>query len=387
MIFKIALKQLKTNLYSNILIIIQLSVVFALIVAMISAVASRSQYYTPFKKHLDITGVICEITGGIEEHFYSTLKKVDNVVFTYAGYIEDESDDFQIIGYNNDIYENFTPTLSSGEWLTTNNKSEFLQAVISENDFDIKTGDIILIGDIKIEIIGVVADNSYVFGYMGNHDINMDYRDLYAIYNHNYYNGEEKEKPLIFFRHNDMKKYNMDTWTYGTAIITYEDDITKEEISFNRNSFMKLGTTRSASTEIITENSKKYIYQELYLLVPIMLCVLIITLNSTISINAVSTKRQLKNYSIYYICGSLWKQCGLINLISSLIICLLSSVLAALGLLVLKYTGVLSQTVVGFGIWQAIACASVIIIYLTLSLLLPLRIIGKTSPKTVLYRN
>ena len=147
---------------------------------------------------------------------------------------------------------------------------------------------------------------------------------------------------------------------------------------------MTLSKTR---LDEMKSNSLEYIFSQIYTLFPIMICILIFTLVGTISVNALSAKKQLRNYAVYYICGLKWKQCAMINFISSLISVLTSFILSMIILLVMKHLNFLGNTVVKTGVWQFLVCLILIAVYLLFSIILPLNIIGKTTPSQILKTN
>ena len=100
------------------------------------------------------------------------------------------------------------------------------------------------------------------------------------------------------------------------------------------------------------KNSEKLVYNQVYLLLPIIICVFLITAISVISVNAITVRRQLKNYAIYNICGLSWKKCCLINLLSSIIMCLIAIIMMVISVVLTKYISFFSQTVIDFGIIQ-----------------------------------
>jgi len=135
------------------------------------------------------------------------------------------------------------------------------------------------------------------------------------------------------------------------------------------------------------KNSLDYIFQQIYILLPILICILILTLVSAISVSALSAKRQLKNYAVYYICGLKWKQCALINFYSSLISVLISFVLSIISIIVIIITDSFGETVIELGMWQILSCILIMTIYVLLSVLLPISIIGNNTPNQVLRSN
>ena len=71
----------------------------------------------------------------------------------------------------------------------------------------------------KIKVIGVAADNTYLYGYTSgeNGDINQDFRDLFRVYNHNYEIAEMNGSvPKVLMSYEDAKK----TWIRNCGLWT-----------------------------------------------------------------------------------------------------------------------------------------------------------------------
>ena len=77
----------------------------------------------------------------------------------------------------------------------------------------------------------------------------------------------------------------------------------------------------------------------------------------------------------------------MINFFSSLTCALISFVLSISAAFIAKVFGILGETVIELGIWQLSGCAIIILLYILLSMILPISIIGKNSPNQVLKAN
>ena len=390
MIYKLAVKQLLRSKSSNIIIIIQLSVILLLILTMVSTIVSRGKYFFPFKDMLNEPGVICSFTGNAESEVNEKLQEVDSSVFTYMSFIYDNNVEFQVYSYKEDCLYKVKPTIADGNWLTESNNDEYIHAVITENEYGIKTGDFISCGNNKIKIIGVVADNTYLYGYASgaNGDVNQDFRDLFRVYNHNYEITEMNGSvPKVLMYYEDAKKLELETVIYGHCIISFNDNISDEIIKQNKQAIVEMHGSIYADNSTALKNSEKLVYNQVYLLLPIIICVFLITSISTISVNAITVKRQLKNYAIYNICGLSWKRCCLINLFSSMIMCLIAIIMMSISSVLTKYISILSQTVIEFGIIQVLSCIFLIVVYLILSMIMPIILMKNNTPKEILASN
>ena len=136
----------------------------------------------------------------------------------------------------------------------------------------------------------------------------------------------------------------------------------------------------------INKNSIAYFKVQIYNYLPIIIVVLLLTLVSSISITALSTRQRLKDYGIYYVCGLKWKSCCIVNLFYSLIITVSSVFCATVLMIFSKYIPKLDQTVILWNIWVFISVLLISILFIIGSMMMPLIIIGKNTPKEVLAK-
>ncbi len=408
MLFKLGFKNLKQNFLMNILIILQMTVVFIIFVSMISTIVSRFSYYNPLKEYLnEQTSFICipnginPETGNTTDELYDLVEEEDEIVaqYNFIAYYDDgiepedgEDDDFEsqkFISYDDKFVEMFTPELESGNWFDLDRPvQDVIPVVVSQNNYGLKVGDVITFIDplfyneVTAEIIGVLKDNTKIIDMSSSYSENVDYRYLYRNYKF-----ESEEKTLFITMQRDVADTGLLTQLNGNVIIKYNDDTSEETIAENYSKLGQMATLYSTNGSIIKEGSLDYIFSQIYILMPIFICVFILTLVGAISTSALSAKRQLRNYAVYYICGLKWKQCTVINLFSSLICILISFALSIIAAFIAKATGILGDTVISLGVWQILGCVVIMIIYVLFSIILPLNIIGNNTPNKILKSN
>lgn len=133
-------------------------------------------------------------------------------------------------------------------------------------------------------------------------------------------------------------------------------------------------------------NSMAYLYTQVYNLLPIIIVLMLLTIVSSISSSALSTKKRLKDYSIYYICGLRWRQCVFINMIESATLAVISIIISCALLALSQFTALSDYVKI---IWNPISIASllcIVILYILMSMLMPILIIGKNTPKQILTK-
>lgn len=410
MLFKLGLKNLRHNLLMNILTVLQMTVAFVILITMISTIVSRFRYYTPIKEFLDSKGYFYNILNAINPKTGYTLRTTDEIhdliegedvvaaqytpwlIYSPDGQEEvptDEENGYidRFVSYDDKFAEIFTPELESGQWFDLNKPvGDVIQVVVSKNNYELKTGDVISLycfdTEIKAEIIGILKNDTKIIDQSTRLAEKIDYRNFY-----NDFKPEREETQVFLMLQKELIDKSVVMQLNGNVFVTYPDSTPPEVIEKGNQAMKQLHSAYTSSTEDMKENSLEYIFSQIYDLMPIFICVLTLTLVGAVSTSALSAKRQLKNYAVYYICGSKWKQCALVNFWSSFISVMSSFVLSIGGIFIAKALGILGNTVIEFGIWQMSGCAVIIVIYILLSIILPLNIIGNNTPNQVLKSN
>ncbi len=377
--------------------VVQLAAVITMLTLIVSAVISRYTKFEPFEKYIDRKGYmiifsdmatypeeLAEITGGAE-------CITNQFVNAYDG---DTALDG--ISYSDEFIEAYSPPIKEGIWLAdtdeTYEKDGYIPAVVTScggryTVGDVFESDMVMSFDesgapdkvvtARYKIIGVTEDNVSIASYIVNNYAPHSYNDIYAVFNDEY-----ETKDFLLTRNSDTYAcYGHDGALHGAQFV-FCDNLTDEEYAELGEKLSRAKGSYAPLSEVYS-NSMQYIYEQMYTLFPIAVCIFILTIISTVSISAIYTKRQLRNYAIFYICGARWRTCALRSLKNSAITCGIASVLAAVVLVVGKLT-LLKETVISFGIWHFAVCAVVIILYLALSMIMPLAVIGSNSPKEVL---
>lgn len=408
MLFKLGLKNLRHNLLMNILTILQMTVVFVILISMISTIVSRFRYYDPIRNFLNSKGYFYNIQYGINPDTGMTLRTTDEIhdliegedeiaaqydVWLEYKYNNDEDNDTDeaakdhFISYDDKYAEIFTPELESGHWFDFKRPIQnTVPVVVSKNNYGLKVGDVISLycmdSEIKAEIIGILKDDTKIIDTSFRSKEKIDYRNFYRDYKF-----EREESTAFLMLQRDLIDKSVIMQLNGNVFVTYPDNTSEEVMEKNNQTMKKMRAAYSQSTAIMNENSFEYMFSQIYNLMPIFVCTFILTLVGAISTSALSAKRQLKNYAVYCICGLKWRQCASIIFFSSLTCALISFILSISAAFIAKANGILGETVIELGLWQLLGCAIIFLFYILLSMILPISIIGKNSPNQVLRAN
>ena len=408
---KHSLAELKTEAHSagflifKVLETVQLSAVLVLIISIWSAGMSRYDLYTPFADLLQGKGYVVNYQGEYmyTDDFRKSVKgsRVFNVCwlnFSPEGVDSDSEDEmYKTVAYDDEIIDRFAPKLSDGVWLNGTEHSyqnDKMIPAIAAPDSSYSVGDKIIspdnmtewdenyeptrIEDLCFIVVGKLEDNASVFSYPYHYGMMIDHRDLYGVYNGNYVDDD-----VFLIRERDIFDiYGFDAPITGIQLVDCTG-LSDEEYMETGGILKRTAGSAVVSFEELNSGSMDYIFSEMQTVFPIALCIFILTVISSISISAIYTKRHLRTYAIFYICGARWRNCALRSLRSGLITCGASVLLTAAVLVIGKLT-FMKETVISFGLIPLAVCAGVLIVYLALSMIMPLLIIGKTEPREIL---
>lgn len=419
MLLRLGWKDFLRNLFLNVLIILLLMVVFLAALTAVSAVEIRMKDYDKLKPFMDKKGVYLEVellTHGANRLVYKDAQEIKDalsgaedvltVAEVWESYVKGKK--VNTWCYSTEVVDMMSPDMETGRWfMAEDNQSKTLKAVVSHNADGIKTGDIITIKSglmdcsQEAEVIGVMEDNVKLYSTALYGEPYKDYRDCFYTYNYETEGGT----PLLILSDRQILGNQAKRWfpylnyrlngeigfmkqIKGGILITYPDTVSDETIEED---MMMLGIGgmiyHRISLSKMRENSRKYIFEELYNLFPIILCVMVFILIAAVSAGAISVKKGLKNYAIYYICGLRWSQCARISLVNSMIAAMTAFLFVHFSVAGMQVLGKLEENAIRLGFWQVLVCAVLMVFFVLVSWLLPMSIVRHTSANRVLREN
>ena len=425
MILRSAFRQLKRNKFMNILIIIQLASVLSIIFVLVSLIRSRLEYYLPFREEFSKEGFLCEINyitdRDLEEQFPEASFEFSYGEFLYVNGeydpdLESSSggeDNKEAIKYNFDplIYSDkwinaYTPEMESGNWISELPEYEenVVHAVVTpDNPYGFSVGDEFELTDYtgdgvvegtngkrhstKVKICGVIAPKQYTIGHskFNKTDIatQKSFFDMYFTFDPELENRWGIIIPQSEYDKSELYKAKNYHVISGMSFI-FTENMSDEDID-SLKQMLSEGYICSYKENLseIRKNSFTYIKEQLYVLLPIALCIFLLTMITTISVVSISLDGSLRTYGVFYICGARWRSCVTISVVSSLMIVLISM---CLSLAALKAVSGRINTIISFGEWEYISMIIISAIYLLLSVIIPLITIKNVKPRDVIKR-
>lgn len=379
---------------------LEIAIIMYLGVIIISTYFLQSQKYQPYSETLKSEGVRVFWDSwlgssyanhdGLDE-LMNNLKKTKSVQYTLSEYVYlfNLSDmDFRVIGYDS-IMADYNPDMLEGVWYSYYEGSEPLVVVVTQNQYGIKTGDTIDIFYKHEDENSKKFVTAYVCGVMRNGEGYIDgnmYRspagilDYYKVFNSET-NSVDLENPIIFMALEDMEEQGLGNIDYG-LYIEYEDDISAEEIEHNEEVLLDKGMINTFKE--LRSNSLDEIMKKLMIIIPIAFGALFFVTISIACSSAIDTNKALKDYAIYYICGMKWNGIIVMRLINGIITGALAGMIMYIISQLISRASFGKDIVFEMGHHQWIYCLTVALYSIIISLVIPVIIMNKNKPVSVL---
>ena len=406
-----AVRNIKKDAVVHMLTVLQLAAVIVIAAAMVSSVLLGYKYYGPFSDIIQSKGIFCEffpranhspdqdpaqaIADNEIKKFFPEIENVISCNFGYSQLTDDEGNYINAaanqILYDDEIIRRYVPEIVEGRWLNTSENAQCIEAVVSENDLGIKVGDKIKMSFFALEeedilkdvlIVGKLAENTKIVGYNNSYEGDISIDSLYGT------TSFDIEEETVFFM---SSNYLSDTTTilqgiFGPALITFSEGCSDDRIEEIRQELSGYNCQFSYLLSVVNKNSMSKIFSYLTDLLPIIIVLLIMITVSGISSSALAARREMKSFAIFYITGLQWKHCGLIGLIGSSILALFSTILSVAAILIIKSAAIGTDITILFR-WQTILCVlAIIAFFILISMIMPLIMLSRTTPKQILAR-
>lgn len=420
MLLRLGWRDFKRNILLNTLVILLLMAVFAAVISGMSAMAYKFKEYKKIQPYLEQPGIFIQASAlvhGQEKYLYKDsdeirqnlngAKDVLSVARLLAASYKGE--EVNAWCYSDEVVNMLSPTMEEGRYFEEDDiYSDTLKAVVSHNIKGIKAGDKIRIdNDLidgnyqEVEIIGVMQDGEDLYTPDCLGELTQDYRQCFRPY----YCEVEDDKPVFLIAEQQILANQSKGWftsvNYrlsnvgfmkeigGPLIITYGEGVQRDRINNDMLFLIGEGSyllMRKPLAEV-DKNSRNYIFEDFTNLMPVIVCGMLFVLIATISASAVSIKKNLHNFAIYYLCGMRWMQCARISLVTSLISALGALALICVSIEVLSVAGKLEDTMITLGVIQLSACVVIIFLFVLAAWWLPIVIVNRMSAKEVLEEN
>lgn len=409
---KLGLKEIERNLMLYSLITVLLIVIFTMLTFAVTATLLSTKKYIAINKIMDTDDSICYCTQMLFEPdskiFVKNKEQLKNAlnedVHIAAQYeivgAEIKDEEANVWSYDWELLDAYCPDIIKGRWFRKQDMTEgHMLFGVAVDDGTYAVGDTVSVTSwaqqdfVDVKIIGLIKNGTDVLGFDAYKAQTYDYTDFFYTYH-----VEGEEKPLLLLSNDqlDLCPYVESPQVSedgaivrqqrGLLFMQLETDQVREEV----NAFMYAEeemTVCSESAKDIEVGSKRTIDEILKHTLPIVICSFILVFLVTISVGTISVKQQMHNYAIYNLCGLSWNRCIRISFTASVICSVLAFVISHVGMVVAKHLGILSETAFDLDFYTIAVCIIVQVIYIGISLIIPVCILRGKSVKTILITN
>lgn len=412
MYFKLAWREFKKNLFMRIIIILQITIVLFCVVCVSSIAIYFYNYYNNFKSYFNSNGFLYHMENIVldnytlaedSEFIEQQLKKADIIscYMPWVSYKDQKNNDieFYSLAYDKEFIDGFTPKLSDGRWLNYSRDDGIIEAVISKGTYGLQVGDTLTMYDVymhqpeqslTVEIVGEISDGERIVGYTNNiRNSVYDYQSVYC----DFYVDQE-EMPIILLSIDNInagmtvkENHSIERMMTGLMFVIFSPDITHEEQVYDERILStEVRTIEKIHMSYIKQNSFKSIKKRIFAILPIFLCVFILTIISATTSCSIAVKKQMRDYTIYGICGMQWNKSIFITVLD----CIYTAVIGIILCFIFIKTGQtfswFKNTMVDIGILQFISILLVGTFYIIISAIMPYALIKGTSLNDELRR-
>lgn len=419
MIVRLGWKDVKRASGIHLLVIMLMVAVFLTVISLVSAVQVKLKKYSALSPYLNKRGVYIEslLLAGENgtllrdekelKEYFPNMEDVLCMEQEWEVFVMERDLPVTLWSYSEAVTDALDPSMESGRWFQQSDMdSDRLKAVVTCNESGLKAGDIVTLGNNmtdsteQVEIIGVLENNESLFYTNIVGDGYGDYRDCYYTYNDEaeegnvlmliadgqILNGESRGKFGAFNYRLDKRGFQKEMT--GGTLVTYPDDVPQEVIDADMEKLKQYSMIdKIYDLSDMNRKSWDYILEEMYNYFPVFVCIFLFVVIAAVSANAITVKKQLKNYAVYYICGLPWDSCARISLSVACITSGTAFGMVILSLCFINLAGMMKDTALQLGLWQMVACAVIILCYVMLAWSIPLGIVRGTTAKEVMTNN
>ena len=407
-LWKIAFSQLRKNYIMNLFSMMQLTLVIILSSIMASSFQLRYQYYAPFKEWMQSKGFLVRfgsMAHSLENGSFldsaALLSELPGVSEVHACnsamiYAENTEHVFRQISYDDEILNRLHPDLSEGRWLQITSDTSIVEVVVSKNAYNWSVGDTITLqaftGSNPItfyaKVVGQIRENAHIFGF-GNHGAkNVSANTIYQAYS-----TVAERQPLLLFSKSALQKIENEAGQrgliqaiQGDAFVITDDTASEQSLQDIAHQLMHDQTNVVIPLSEVNRNSRQYLLEQVQRMLPVFIIVFLLTAISCISNSALTTRRRLHDYAVYYTLGLRWKQCAIINLMEFVFLAGGAVVCTGIFYLMSLFTPLNDQfRIIPCNIVQ-ICIVIIIVLALLISMIMPFFIIRQNTPKQILTK-
>lgn len=416
---KIAWKRFISSANIYVFVIVQLSIVLSICLIMVSTVCSRFEYYVPLKRLMDQNASAVQLES--ETHGSSNGKTMTMIAFRdidplsktfpdkahtwYVRYnplivpMDNNTQQHVFISYTENTWLLYEPKMSEGNWngvlssgLTENGN---IPVIVYQHHTDYKIGDTFQVkkvvtydtdsenpDTICLEISGILDNEAMLFG--GNISDGLhNHTSFYIPADELIFSEKKDAEGAVFVMSQDLidRIGVASSISPCNGIISYDNHLSQEQVIMNTEQFRSMTGLPAENITSIKDFSLLYITQQVYTLLPVFVCITILSLISSICTSAVITKKNLHSYAIFHLCGATSGKCVFICIIQTIFVSIIALLSAGCFITIIS---IVKNIPVIYNSTSLLICAGFLVLHLFLTSMLPAHMLKANSLKNLL---
>lgn len=399
--FRYGCLSISKNIAFTVIMVLEIAALLVTTNITIGSVNSKQVLAKPFEDFLCKEGYYFNFDGSLDttedyNKFYNLLSKFKSADLYSA----------ERISYTNivadKIFFNFAMPLQSGSWPKAAKDENGTPYVVVSPDYMKNAGDTIFVDNVGECIVsGVLTEVTYIPNIAVYADDitslyeSADYKSTIEQIKNGSQNALEFSNSAIIIAESAYNYFAEKPSLANSCFIVYNDDISKSDKEYNEklikqisgfypvDDFHPIAPSFTPFSQIKADTDE-YITNSYIDILPIILVVAAIVLIGLIGSAAINTVTQIKNYGIYFLCGSKWSDCLRIAFANILIILVFSGIISGVLLYASTYLN-LNYLIGQVYAWNNLfISAGILLVMMILSLIIPFSIIRFTSPVEVI---
>ncbi len=414
---KIAYDMFVKKFLFHLILIIELALTLILINVFVGIFGNQNTLYRPYKDFISNDGVVYmfneeaafdDETGEEKteaeaiSYFKEKLGRDADIIYMETLDLYEDSDvlpksflprdsEVQILMPDKRVLSELRLPLAHGRWFSLEkDKDGCIEAVISGGT-DAVVGNVYETSAGKIKIVGILSDNSYLLpsinsiGDFSGKD-NISVNDLYGAFDSNV---NVMGTFMLINRElipSESKGKGFSIYTDPLMFISYGKDLSSKEIEEKNNIVCSFLPGDLSSQDILLsfsqlrQNTGNYLAELMMKLFPIAVAIIIIAIVGIAGTTAVLVLKNIRSFSIFYLCGCRWKDCIRIMLADIGIIVLSALLLTVAAIACLVSLNMEYLIGMDIGLSNVLITAAVVVVIVLFSVMLPVSILKSKTP-------
>lgn len=387
--FRFALISLCDNIKINLLMILEMIVVFVGVNLIIGSYNNRNMLYKPYSDILSNTGwyIVSDYDENTGEPLSSQMKgKLDFIkMYSYSSLItlNGRNVPVNITICPDEILNNMKLPVNSGKWQIDSPKD--IVCIAAPNNFDISSGDELklpLANSVKIS--GILTDPCYIPCFL-QWSTSQGIENFYRKYSLKYYSPEE-ECLELFMSFSEFSETGIETDNTNKSFIAYDVNPTAENTTYNEE-LLKNNYQCGIRLSKIKERTENSINDILKKFIPIAVCTFVVIMIGFMSSTAINTLQQMKNYGTMFLCGMNWNDCIKILFAYNALIMISSVSITSIIFGIFKLMNLSAYLGLSFGMNNIVITAIIIFIIILLNLIILSAVVRRKTPVDIIRGN